>query len=667
MKITLQTLTLLNFKGVRSLTINFGQVNNIRGANGTGKTTVFDAFLWLLFGKDSSDRTTFEIKTLDAKNEPYHELEHEVCAVLMIDGQQVTLRKTFTEKWVKKAGSAQKTFQGHTTVYSWNDVPMTERDYNGKIASMINESQFKLLTNLAYFNTVMKWQDRRAALLQLAGGITDLDLAYELNDDRYDHLIKALTDKKTVEEYRKELVAKKNKIKQESAAIPDRIDEARRNLPEEFDYDGIEKQIDSLYNELQTVEEFLSNKSAVERERQNQITGLIREKSTLEQQLITLTNTIRNRVRDRKVERENNIALLKRQRRDLESERNRLLEDYHAEVKRKDQLVTAKNNLRKDYDRVNGETFQWNPESCVCPTCKQSLPNVDAQAKEAELRSNFNSDKSFRLAVITERGTKLGNDIAAIDAKLSNIVADGEAKKATIANLNEKIAAFEEENTRLSASEDHEVNAELSVNDEVQSLNTSIRLLQEQIDAPSQTESNYELLERKRTINSELDSLKKQLSSKDQRVKLLARISELEQQESESAQAIADIEGKEFTLLEFDKAKMDMLEQRINGMFRLVKFKLFDRQVNGGETPACVALIKGVPYTDANTASRINASLDIINVFSQHYGVQAPVFIDNRESVTDIIPTDQQIINLIVTPGREIEVEVISESQKEFA
>jgi len=140
------------------------------------------------------------------------------------------------------------------------------------------------------------------------------------------------------------------------------------------------------------------------------------------------------------------------------------------------------------------------------------------------------------------------------------------------------------------------------------------------------------------------------LAGKEQKERIEARIAELESTEEKSAQELSTLEGLQFSLLEFDKRKMDVLEERINGRFRLVKFKLFDSTIDGSHKPACVALVNGVPYTDANTASKINASLDIINVFSDYYNVKAPVFIDNRESVTDIIHTDMQVINLVVSP-----------------
>jgi exonuclease SbcC len=194
MKIELKKLSLSNFKGIRSFEILFDQITDILGDNATGKTTLMDAFLWLFFGKDSTDRKDFEIKTLDANNRPYHRLDHEVAAVIIVDGEQITIRRTFREKWVKKRGSNEQEFTGHSTEFYWNDVPMKESEYQAKVSSIINENIFKLITNTSYFNQ-LKWQDRRNALLQIAGSISNDDVFSSLSGD-FKELKKALNAKR---------------------------------------------------------------------------------------------------------------------------------------------------------------------------------------------------------------------------------------------------------------------------------------------------------------------------------------------------------------------------------------------------------------------------------------------------------------------------------------
>lgn len=684
MNIYLKRITLNNFKGIRHLDIPFEKVTNIFGMNGVGKTTVFDAFLWALFGKDSTDRSDFEIKTLDDEGKYYHELEHEVTVVLLVDNEEIAIRKTYKEKWVKKTGSTKKTFSGHENIFYWNDVPLKEVDYKSKIASFINEPQFKLLTNLAYFNTVLKWQDRRTALLQLAGGISDIEVATQLNVNepgRFDHLIAALMAKKSVEEYRREIVSKKNKIKSESDSLPARIDEARRGLPEEVDFKAIETEIADLNASLATVEDMLMNKSKAQKQYQDQLTKLYAEKGDRQRALAELEAEAGNAVKNKKLARENHIADIKRKISFLESERAQLLKSFDEEKKKSValsnediSLQVEKEKVGKQWDAINAEQFVFDANSCTCPTCKQQLPNVDIAAKEEELKANFNTDKSGRLRKVTEVGRRLAGEIEEkkketllVLTNLENIGANGQLKAAEIKAERERLSVFEEEHTRLSADESKEIADFIAQDVHIQEMKEQIRRIDEQINTPQQDNNNTEALQRKTTLATQISSLNRQLGAKGQREAALQRIAELEKQESESGQAIADLERMEFDVQEFDRAKMDLLEERINGKFRLVKFKLFDRLINDGEKPTCIALINGVPYSDANTASKINASLDIISVFSEHYGIQAPVFIDNRESVVNIIDTDMQIVNLIVSADdKKLRVETGKTEQAEL-
>ena len=149
------------------------------------------------------------------------------------------------------------------------------------------------------------------------------------------------------------------------------------------------------------------------------------------------------------------------------------------------------------------------------------------------------------------------------------------------------------------------------------------------------------------------------------------RIEQLSKEESELAQSIADMEREMFTIEAFEKEKSTRIEASVNDKFQMVNFKLFETQINGGEVPTCKALINGVPFSDANTASKINAGLDIINTLCEHYQVNAPIFIDNRESVIELLDTQSQVINLIVSEGdtklRVVKMpEVVSTDQPGF-
>jgi DNA repair exonuclease SbcCD ATPase subunit len=145
-EISIKELRINSFKGVKALTINFDSQTNIFGANGTGKTTVFDAFTWLLFGKDSTERKDFNVKTLDKTGKSKPMVECEVSAILVIDGQENTLKRVLKEDWVTKRGTTEKEFKGNTTNLYWNEVPMTVTDFTRKVNDVVDEIVFKIIT-----------------------------------------------------------------------------------------------------------------------------------------------------------------------------------------------------------------------------------------------------------------------------------------------------------------------------------------------------------------------------------------------------------------------------------------------------------------------------------------------------------------------------------------
>ena len=212
MEIKLLNLKLKNFKGIKDLEINFNcQNTNIYGANATGKTTIFDAFKWLFFDKDSSDRKDFNIKTLDSNNKPIHFLEHEVEAILVIDGVDMTFKKVFQEKWVKKRGQTEQEFSGHETNYWIDEVPVKKKDYEEKINSLIPESLFKLITDPSYFNNQLKWSERRELLINISGAnISDeeiLDSKEEFSE------IKGKLEGRSIDDYKKSCTGQNKRLK----------------------------------------------------------------------------------------------------------------------------------------------------------------------------------------------------------------------------------------------------------------------------------------------------------------------------------------------------------------------------------------------------------------------------------------------------------------------
>jgi len=254
--IVIKKISLINFKGLRNKEINFDKNTNIFGDNGTGKTTIFDAFIWILSGKDSTGRKDFQIKPLDKDNVVIPKIEHEVSAILIVDGEEVSIRRILKENWVKKRGSLESEFSGNVTDYYWNEVPMQQKEFQTKVSQIIDEAVFKMITNPLAFNQ-MKWQDRRNALIQIVGEVSNSELA--LGNSEYENLIAQLTNGKTLEDYRKQIVASIKKAKEDLKAIPTRVDEISRSKPEDFDFLNLSVDLKNKQFDLVKVDEEIAD------------------------------------------------------------------------------------------------------------------------------------------------------------------------------------------------------------------------------------------------------------------------------------------------------------------------------------------------------------------------------------------------------------------------
>ena len=234
MNIKLQTLRLKNFKGCRNFVLDInGKSVNVYGDNGTFKTTIFDAWLWILFDKDSNHNKLGEnVKTVGTSG-----LEHEVEAVISVNNKLMTLRKVYYEKYTKKRGQAVAEKTGNTTDYYINDVPVQLKEYNEHILSIIDPDTFKLLTSPLYFNEQLAWKQRRDVLINLAGDVTNEEVAAA--DPSLQKLLSVISDR-SIDDHRKVIATKKATINKELEQIPHRTDEAVRALPNIDDFNSTE-------------------------------------------------------------------------------------------------------------------------------------------------------------------------------------------------------------------------------------------------------------------------------------------------------------------------------------------------------------------------------------------------------------------------------------------
>jgi exonuclease SbcC len=645
--IKLNWLRITNFKGIKSLMVNFNDQTFIYGANEAGKTTLSDAWHWLLTGKDSLDREKFNIKnTVDTS---LNRSNHEVEAGITVNGDKVTLKRILKENWVKPKAQPVAEYKGNVQEYFFNDVPIQAGEYQSKISGFLDESYLKMLTNPAYFNR-LKWQDQRAVLVEMAGTISDGDVLDKIatlhNKAAIMNLTNILNSGKTFADYKKQISASKKLKKEALDKIPSRIDEVTRNLPEAVDYDAYQAQINEKLNAIADIDILINDETAAfnqlnkaNNERQQKIHGLQFE-----------VNSAENIIRSSHQKTANDQQLK------INEAKNKVI-SITANINSKQLLVNStQTRINTITEEKSGWLVKWHQENdrvltyddhaFTCPTCKRGLEPGDIEAQKQTLLLNFNEEQTKKKAAISEKGKGITIEITEATAFIETINTQLVALRSELAQAEAEVDAVNQP-----------ANATISI-DQLIANDVNIMSLKKQIEALKAesieikpvdlTEKNAE----KSIIQREINELQKAIAGKDQREKMNTRIVELRAEESELSQQIADLEGVEFSIAEFDKAKITETERRVNVLFgNGVTFKMYDYTVEGNPVDTCQAMRNGVPYNDLNTAGKVQAGLTIINALNKFYEVQAPIFLDNRESTSEIPSTDCQVINLVVSPG----------------
>ncbi len=648
----LEKLVLQNFKGIKSFTLDAqGEDVNVYGDNATGKTTLYDAFLWLLFDKDSQNRKDFDVKTLDAKGKVLHGLDHSVEATFEINGKQLNLKKVYSEQWTKKRGSAEKQFTGHTVDHFIDKVPVKKGEFTDRIADIVDEDAFKLLTNSKYFNEQLHWQKRRQLLLEVCGDISDADvIASDANLAKLPDIL----GERSLEDHRKVIAARRTEINREIERIPVRIDEVTQGMPELI---GDAARYENAINTLQ--------KAIEEKEKQRReiqagggAAELQVKLSELSAKMLELKTRLReeqdaqheparaekSRLTGEMISFEADIAGLKKQIELCESAKQELNDKTTA--------------LRMKWHEVDAEKFEYQ-EKDTCPICGQSLPADQVEAAREKASARFNQDKAERLAVISKRG----QDAKAELEKQQKLLAEHEAALPGKQEALEKVKTEIENLTVVQTSP-----VDIDNNSEYQALVKEKEKLQNKI-GNLEADKAEELNKIDSAINDDRTLLRAnqtELAKFEQYASSEKRIAELKAQERELAAEYENLEQELYLTEQFIRSKVKLLEERINSYFKMARFKLFSVQINGGIEECCETLYQGVPYSSLNNGARINIGLDIINTLSAHYQFNCPIFIDNKEAVTQLIDVRAQVIALVVSEkDKKLRIESAANKVKE--
>jgi DNA repair exonuclease SbcCD ATPase subunit len=652
-KIILKSLALVNFKGVRDFSIAFNDgITTVCGDNGTGKTTLYDAYLWLLFGKDSTGRSDgangFNVKTTGEDGKPIYRLEHSVTAVLEVDGKEIKLQRSLVEKWQKVNGTTDEVMKDETQ-YFINDVRTgTKKEYQAEISEIIPEDVFRMITNPYYF-TSLSAETQKDMLLEMVGNIDDEEVA--ATDPDFLALLDQINGT-SLAKWAREIAAKKKACNDALATIPASIETAQKLMPESENWAVLEKQLKEVQDRVKEIDAQIADKSALNDEAYKRKMTLMKQQADKRIKLQDRENTIRmeanaahNKALSDIQQMENELSIYQK---NLDNYRNDKM-NVDGKI---DELNGKLVEMREQFKAVAKEQFpEPSGDVLVCPTCGEPYKGENLENAIAKLRGNFEQSKSKRQKDIQTKGkqykaeydraveqqTKLTGLIAKLEDDALEIKGNIEIKKNNIpvaGNADEAIA------------NDKEC---IALRNDIAEIANQL-----QVEVPQADVS--ELQNEKADSNAAIADINKRLGKRAMIERVNKEIADLEEKRIANNQAKADLEKWEDVYLRFQKAKDEVLMQRINGLFNVVSFSFVKEQKNGGEKVTCYCMVNGVPYADVNACGKVNAGLDIINAICATKGISAPIFIDNRESFNQIIPTISQIVNLKVSNDKSLTI-----------
>lgn len=637
------TLTLENFKGIQSFSLDAeGQNADVYGSNGCGKSTLFDAFTWLLFGKNSHDEKDFGIKTLDEKGEVIPRIDHQVTAVIEHDGRTIELSRTYKEKWRKQRGAAEAVMVGNTTEYAYGPVgaatPISAGEYAKAINGLIDEKIFKLITDPLYFNERLSWQERRQLLMQLCGDVTDEEIVKD-NQDLAEVLdLAAGRDLETTKKGVRAAIRATNKEKDE---IGPRMDECRKSLVDInlASLDDARIDVKTIPEKIEALRQEKMAKSSMDQKVKAQ-----EELATIKAKIVALKSARETAYQERMRDLMNKEMEAQKSASEQKEICDGLWAQHAAFRNEIDRINKNLDGLRNHFREVFSKVFNKTPIDTICPTCGQNLPPERVEKAKAAMEkdeADFKQQRAELLKKIREEGKAKKADLESKQKELADL--ETKAKEAD-ENLIVRQDFRDEFATRAKL---------LKVADPSEE---EVRLIQRALDIKAHMDQPKEDLslaqydQKIAKLTAKLDAAKTIITAADRNNQLNARISDLLKEEKTLSMHLIDLERQLYLCEQFVREKTDRLSAKLEEKIPNVNFIMFRPNVtNEGIEECCETSYHGVPYKDLNTGARINVGLEIIKALADEYHVTAPIFIDNAESVVKLVDMPSQLIRLIVS------------------
>ena len=658
-RIQLNTLSVENFQCFQNRTFEFSAgENRIEGENGSGKTTVYSALCWLLFGKDAYGQSAFEIKR-KVCGKTVDKADVRVTGTFTVlsgsSSEDLKLEKVLHEKWVMSRKTER--YSGDETLCFVNEVPVKVGEYQSIIAGFMPEEEFRMITSLYYF--LSKTTDFKREYLCQMGGVRSVeDICGEKAE--WQDFLDTLSGK-TLQQALAQFAYEKKKLKEELDKVAPAVTALEKVKPEPLCWASLEARQKELTQEMAQLTVAQTDESArieaveaARRELSRRISTLKSAVSASEDEIASLKRKAvsawkaDNAAKDEKrIEQKRKVESLRRQLQSEELSVKTLSFKHRRLEKEMDELFAQ-------YNKENQSVFVFNGEDTVCPllqgyVCRSEEMRRKVEADMGKAEADFNERKQRRIQEILTEGKakraerdEAGRQLEESEARILSLKKEIEA--------NETVLGAMKDYSSLDVPSDLPVSGIDTIRQDMEEKRKEIAGLSAQLESivPENSDTGIEI--KLGELAAEQKSLSDKLATRGQIERIDEEIRETQERGRKLAERLSGLEMKEMTANDISRAIVEDATERINSLFTFVKWRLFEPLKNGGYAECCKPEVDGVAYCSINTAKRINAGIDICNAISRFKGIEAPLFLDGMESVNGTIHTDTQTIKLAVAP-----------------
>ena len=657
-KIIIKSLSLLNFKGIRDLHVNFGEyLTVISGRNAAGKTSIADAIMWVLFDT-GYDGNKLEPKTYNKEHQIIPEIPHEATLVLKCNDEEYTLKRSLSDAW--KGDKCTNTYK-----YYVNGDVTTAGDFKKVVEDICPDSIFRRISSATNFCS-LPWQKQRELLESLADKYTTQDITH--GDERFDFVVEELK-KKSIADLIHHIKYKRKEVQKQLDAVPVRLAELDKSLPEAQDWEALSAEksnlndkLVELANKIQEIRTGGADKVRLDAIRKK-IEFAEKRKHNMEQGAMNLATEQATKHQSDVITA--NIAVKKAQSLvdDLKATMRGYTEsEIHAKDKKEEcerKVVDINNRL----DELSKSRWTWNAEDGICPHCGQPLPAEDVERIKKESKDRFNERKSNASKKIQEEFNGIQQEYTDAKNLLEKLDNDRMVTTNQLVKANKTLKEAEHKKLEVDAEKPKTYEQILAEKEEYQQVVKEIADLQAELNEPSaSSDENAEMLvgleKEREPIGIRYNEVLELLATKETYDRISELIEKAKQDKESYQNQLDELDEKLDLANEYNKKSCQLLEENVNGHFSYVKWSMFTQNLDGNMNPYCECYHDGVPYSQLNGAAKVNAGIDIANTFSRFYEVSAPMVLDECESVNDpIYSCGQQQIRLKVTTDDKLKFE----------